>query len=321
MYKKDGKVSFAISKPAKRFPHGNCIGAFGGLCNGRIIAGYERNVYEYHLKNDEWKQIQKDRYVKHDRKFVKSCVIRDKLLVVGPSLKNRAELIQFKPNDAKHDYQQLSKSEYLSITNTIATRNTIKRLRLLEQPQMCASDNVLYPQTIFPAELLVKPNSCTLTNIGNNVVMLIESNPPSMFIGNLENTMSAKDILWLKVPPLIVPRYDYLISKMQTSVYVMGGFNSLDKPLSSCVYYDLVLNSWFTSKHSLPHPLCNSSVVVSKDETFAVITGGQKQTEDLLTEEICSKEIIIFTEEDGFRVLKNSTLITERSSHISILIS
>ena len=114
-------------------------------------------------------------------------------------------------------------------------------------------------------------------------------------------------------------RYDYIVFKMQNSVYVTGGFSAMERPLKSCIYFDLTLMNWFTSSHSLPYYLSNASVVVDKEEKFAVITGGKKHPGE--ANEDYSDDIIIFTENDGFQVLKNSSLLSRRSSHVSVMLS
>ena len=67
VYMKEDRVSFVISKQVKRFPNGNSIGAFGGICEGRVIVGFEKNVLKYLYKEDAWIQVQKDHDVLHDR--------------------------------------------------------------------------------------------------------------------------------------------------------------------------------------------------------------------------------------------------------------
>ena len=111
-------------------------------------------------------------------------------------------------------------------------------------------------------------------------------------------------------------RYDYVIFKMQQYIFVTGGFNANSQSLTSCVYFDLVLKNWFTFNHSLPYALANASVVVSKDETFAIITGGRVNPDS--PEEKYSDDVILFTQDSGFHVLEISKSITKRAFHVSI---
>ena len=108
VYARNGNVSFCLSKPAKRFPNGNCVGAFGGLCQGRMIIGFEKNVYEYMIEPDEWRQIQKERDVKCDRTFASCCSMEDYLLAIAPGLENRCELMHFKDNVAELQLNETS---------------------------------------------------------------------------------------------------------------------------------------------------------------------------------------------------------------------
>ena len=101
---------------------------------------------------------------------------------------------------------------------------------------------------------------------------------------------------------------------MRDSVYMAGGINARYNILSSCERYDLNKKEWFSCQKTLPYPLCDAPVVVNPEETFAVITGGVKDAGAI------SDEIIIFTEEYGFEVLKNSTLKRKIFNHISILL-
>ena len=357
---KDDRVSFVISKQVKRFPNGNCIGAFGGICEERVIVGFEKNVFEYLYKEDAWRQVQKDHDVQLDRIGAKCCSIGNGLLVVYPNLKNHAELIRFNKDDKQFNAQAYpaskgitdvlqceGKSPLSEKSKTAAMANPSSNESSGTNTKQDPSRENLCPQTQCTTPLPVKIKSCVLTTLGNNDVLLIECNSqvkykaPQCFIGSLIQMIDSihlkqiDSVRWnsILIPDLIRPsndwpdvrivssmnrRYDYIIFKMGTCVYITGGFSSTDRPLVSCVYFDLVLKSWFTFKYSLPYHLCGSSVVVSKDERFAIITGGKKDHGE--PQETCSDEIILFTEDDGFRVLRNSSLMRKRSSHVSILL-
>ena len=361
VYMKTGKVSFVISKPVKRFPNGNCIGAFGGICEGRIIVGFEKNVFEYLYKEDEWRQVQKEQDVQHDRTGAKCCSIGDGLLVVSPNLKNNAELVRFTKGDQEVNSRISLTSESISHVlhseckshisddnkSAATTKYSSKETSATNTRLGVQSRDSLRPQTLCVTPLPVKIRSCVLTNIGNNQVLLIECNSqlkskaPQCFIGSLVQMDSSTEkhpidsVMWSSSlsPDMIRPsndwpdvsivssmnrRYDYIIFKMGRCVYITGGFSATDRPLLSCVYYDLVLKSWYTCKYSMPYHMCGASVVVSADETFAIITGGKKVPGE--PKERCSDEIILFTEDDGFQVLRNCSLMRKRSSHVSILL-
>ena len=69
--------------------------------------------------------------------------------------------------------------------------------------------------------------------------------------------------------------------------------------------------TWKNCPHKLPYRLSYASVIVSDDETFAVIIGGKKDNN-------ASSQIIIFTEQDGFQLSNKFLLKTDRFHHIAI---
>ena len=342
VYKKDDKITFAKSKLVKRFPNGNCIGAFGGVCQGKVIAGFEKDVYEYNCEEDEWRQVQKD--VKHDRTCAKSCSIGEMLLVVGPELGNRSEIIRFVKDDPhKKIHPSPTKSKRPETnpdpTNDLGKKDIVNDATIsTKESKICHAKEFLRPQQLCETPLPLKVKSCSLTNLGNGQVMLIECNKAcligrlSSVVKDLKGGLEDEDVVWcnhclidiVTIDPYVFrvssmkSRYEYIIFKMQRSVYVTGGFDGNEHPLVSCVYFDLALNAWYTFKYSLPFPLCNASVVVSADERFAIITGGKVDPDD--SEEDSINSIILFTEDEGFRILQNSSLINKRSSHVSIII-
>ena len=340
----------------KRFPNGNCIGAFGGMCEGRVIVGFEKNVFEYLYKEDAWRQVQKDHDVLHDRIGAKCCSIGDGLLVVCPNLNTHAELIRFTKDDKQFNAYAYPASK--GVTDVLQSEGTCptsekSKTAAIGNPSCNESNGTntrqdtskenLCPQTACITKLPVKIKSCVLTSLGNDDVLLIECNSQNKskvhqcFIGSLVEMIDGipDSVTWNSSmsPDMIRPsndwpdvrvvssmnrRYDYIIFKMGTCVYITGGFSATNRPLVSCVYFDLVLKNWFTYKYILPYHLCESSVVVSKDERYAIIIGGKKDSEG--PEERCSDELILFTEDDGFRELRNSSLMRKRSSHVSILL-
>ena len=97
-------------------------------------------------------------------------------------------------------------------------------------------------------------------------------------------------------------------------------------PTVRCEKYNLKTKKWSICKHSLGSPLINASVVVSPDESFAVITGGLKERSKYLksieSNDIKMKptnSIIIFEEETGFTKL-DDRMLRRRSDHVSIVI-
>ena len=111
------------------------------------------------------------------------------------------------------------------------------------------------------------------------------------------------DISWIQLASLKTAREYHISFKMKRKVFVAGGVNKHYHPLSSCEIYSLVNKSWCCDgRYELPFPLVNSTVIVNDEETFALIVGGWKQLGHG-EEKIASKELIVFTIENGFKRL------------------
>ena len=358
----DQQISFAKCKPAKRFPNGNCVGAFGGVCNEKHIVGFDKDLFEYHVDKDEWTQIQNEKDVKYDRLSAQCCTLAQSLLIVSPQLGNRAELMRAHgPRDKGTNSLIVDNAiDVSSSSHNFSVDIETNKSGISTQAHSSNHLAKLPPQTFCSTLLPVTIQNSTLTSIGNNQVMLIECHPqnrtsttldkdlklvkktaktksPVVCIGTMvtdqndEGKQNLVDVIWgntAEFKSLFINiysvssmqrRYDYIVFKMQNSVYVTGGFSAMERPLKSCIYFDLTLMNWFTSSHSLPYYLSNASVVVDKEEKFAVITGGKKHPGE--ANEDSSDDIIIFTENDGFQVLKNSILLCKRSSHVSVMLS
>ena len=156
--------------------------------------------------------------------------------------------------------------------------------------------------------------------MGNKKVMLVGGK----HVGNVSNrifegevTENKRDIRWKELESMNKRRYYHLTFIMHGNIYVAGGSEGenahQENVLSSCERYDLSEEKWFDCQHSLPYPLWRASVVVCADESFALITGGLSETEQLR-----SDGIIIFTEGQGFRYLNNSLLRISRVQHTSV---
>ena len=120
------------------------------------------------------------------------------------------------------------------------------------------------------------------------------------------------DVAWTELEPLRKTRGLHITFKMKDNVYVAGGFDNEFEGLSTCEQFNLLECKWVNCKHSLPYALNSASVVVSADETFAVITGG-------ITGEQFSSRVIIFTEDTGFELMATH-LLNKRAGHLSMLL-
>ena len=125
-----------------------------------------------------------------------------------------------------------------------------------------------------------------------------------LFIGELTDNKS--NVTWVQQESLNKAREYHITFKMKTSVFVAGGVDKDYKPLSSCERFSLNKSKWFPNQHQLPFPLVNATVIVSTDETFAVITGGWKDISNDYhggPNRALSNETLVFTMERGFKVL------------------
>ena len=94
-----------------------------------------------------------------------------------------------------------------------------------------------------------------------------------------------------------------------------GGYNNNSyETLISCEKYNLNRNKWHQCEHYLPYPLHSTSVVVSANDNFAVITGGRKEDWNV------SDKVIIFSEDKGFETFEPFSLRSKRHNHLSIRI-
>ena len=162
---------------------------------------------------------------------------------------------------------------------------------------------------------LIFSNGHSLTSISNDKVLLIGGN--FMFLGQL--TWDKLNLRWKRLENVSSkPGYSrsYHISfKMKDHVYVAGGLLTSkieeSRKSTSCEKYNFKQNKWSSCEYSLPYPLIDASVVVSSDESFAVITGGiPKKTKP-------TDGIICFEEKRGFTLLDDK-MLRKRSSHVSI---
>ena len=144
-----------------------------------------------------------------------------------------------------------------------------------------------------------------------------------MCIGQL--TWDKLNIKWKRLKNMDLKngstRSRYIVFKMKDHVYLVGGYISPSKieeirKALNCDKYSLKEQRWTTCKHSLPYPLEHASVVVSSDESCAIITGGQKDWRKKCKP---SNRIIVFEEETGFTLLDDK-MLRRRSNHVSILL-
>lgn len=237
-------------------------------------------------------------------------------------------------------------------TSLINTRQKQPR-RLLDNRWICKK-----PMGVDGYPVYLRNHS--LINIEYDKVIL-SGDMGQLFMGEL--TWDKLNVRWKRLEGArSSTRSKYLTFKMKEYVYVVGGYRQYVHgcshgsqfswmypteviPTVRCEKYNLKTKRWSICKHSLDSPLINASVVVSPDESFAVITGGLKERKKYLNEKKLSQlnisqlneyqmnisiesneikmkpmnRIIIFEEETGFTKL-DDRMLRRRSDHISIVI-
>ena len=311
------KVTSVFTKIATQFPVrfglGEIYSAFGGMLCGKMIAGYEKAVYQYKIEEDEWVQFQSYGQAEYDRYLAKGCTINDDLyLTSGGYLENRVELIWLKAGYLSSTYKSCAPN-YTTTGNKQTSRPSSQRHK-----QQLRAQN-FYTQKVCPTPIPVdRVLFHSITNVDNNKVILVGGEvkcnvawlSKSVYLGEL--TEDKSDVTWKELESMQKARKFHITFKMKQHVYVAGGIDVRDKTLACCERFDLNENKWFKCHHVLPYRLYDASVVVSADETFAVITGGYKGGS-------ISDGIIIFTEQGGFKLMA-ANLLSERFGHVSILI-
>ena len=281
LFKRHEQVSSVVLKSLAKFPGSADI--FGGIVDGRIIVPSNgRDVYEYNLSTDEWAHTERGY---HSRHFCSATVNQKPLSFAVKT--SSAELLDLK---------------YL--------------------PDFGHSTRHFSSETICPTELPIKRvTRQSVTHIGNGKVVVVGGHNSynsvtyelkcsnRVFQGKVQ--AGRNDFTWKELPNMKKGRCAHVAFKMKDSFYVVGGGNC-QRMLSCCERFSFKQNKWNDCKHSLPYHLSCASVVVSNDESFAVITGGRSRNG-------CCGGIIIFTEQDGFQLM-SSQLLNERCHHLSIML-
>ena len=335
VFKKRKKISSISSKLATEFPCGNCNErlitdvfhrTFGGkLSNGKLFSCHTfmdgvvyDNFFEYKIDDDEfihvpWKTVFAKRW--HTWRAYYGCVLDDVILAYGTSSAYVEDALmgQRPPNKTKAKLLHFEEEK----TNLIQKLNFLSTKKPVEY--LC---QVLCP-TPLPSGV---PLGHAIVHIGNNKVLLTGGGVVGrisnrVFLGEL--TENGTDVIWRQLESMKCARTHHIIFKMHQNVYVAGGRSELpaassycDKQMAlvNCERYDLNENKWHECSHYMPDSLALASVVVSVDETFAVITGGLKKDDSV------SDAIIIFTPDEGFVLLEKSSMLYQRSNHASIII-
>ena len=124
-----------------------------------------------------------------------------------------------------------------------------------------------------------------------------------------ELTADKNDVEWEIVESMKTIRTDCIAFKLKDHVYVTGGGPSCagrrtDTDLI-CDRFDLNENKWVNCHHTSPYTFFewSTSVVVSADESFAVIIASWFYTETDIGQITGFENVMIFTEEKGFQLI------------------
>ena len=323
-------------------------GGFGGILDGVLIVGNHKSVFQYNVENDRWIDVDrnKNKYRMEDRDGATGCKIGSCFLVYG----ERAELLQFKPwltklydsfpNGSRDDEDDDSSEQIPEEAPSINTdpknsahedtrpfwKKIVDNIVTFASPP--ASSSLIKRKT--PIRFLRNQWFCnkptrvdghSLTTISYDKVLLIGGY--NMFLGQL--TWDKLNVRWKRLEHHSVltrksgySRRHHIAFKMKDHVYVAGGLLTStieeSRKTTSCEKYNFTKNKWSSCEHSLPYPLTDASVVVSWDESFAVITGGMRERNK---KHKPTDGIIIFEEEKGF-ILLDDKMLRKRSNHVSV---
>ena len=291
IFKRGNLITSSFSVAATGFPKGESEGAFGGICHKKVVVGHGKHMFEYQISTNKWNRIDYEQNTPNDRFDAQSCTIHDTLILCGDWIRTDVELLSLK-------YLNTRSLSCMTGLNDNTARKTI-----------CS-------QAFCPTPLPLDVRYHAITKSGDRELILLGglvNNAIShrVFQGTL--TRCGKDVVWRELESMNIARIRHVTFKMKNHIYVLGGLVSQNSDSKTCERYNLTTNIWSRSIHSLPYPLCYAAVTVNDEETFAVITGGKKDA-------LPSNQIIIFTENEGFKVSNQFLMERERFHHIAIKI-
>lgn len=242
----------------------------------------------------------------HDsNEFFQKCPFSSTLLPINVPTRRRGinkEAVRMYHFDQSTSYYNILELTYTTVYNEKQEENSENEDECTQYKDVAGS----------PKERTIGVRHNTITNLGSNRILLVGgfvkfnetiSRATNMVLKGSIHNITGNDtrVIWEELCPLSQPRGYHVSFKMRNHVYVAGGKHGKSyKALISCERYDVNNNKWYPVAHSLPYPLHSASVMVSQDETFAVITGGITTGNKVLN------GVIVFTEKDGFFFLKGS---------------
>ena len=281
-----------------------------------MIASTGKSIFEYKLKHDKWDHVEITKGGLDG--VVVGCEFQDMVLLIFTNSYILPHASLLKTNDGNLDVPDVP-----SETKNCLEGNGI----FVEKNRLC---HQIFCSTPIPITLC----HCSVSIAGDDEIIVIGdhvSGAPKAFIGKL--TRNKRDFKWKCISSMKLARVGPIMFKLGGDVYVAGGEAYIPlqpfaiarcTKLKSCEQYNLKKQKWSESEYCLPYPLSHASVVVSDNETFAVISGGLKENSEgeFKWTKIGkpSDEIILFTKENGFEVIENALLQRKRWAHVSMML-
>ena len=302
VFKRNQKVISLYSKSAPAFPGAsNYYGTFSGMCEGHILVGQNRIMFTYNPRKNQWLQLPWENDIM--RNFASSCAINNSSMVIAGHAYDSSNRVQlFRLNDSPIKVRK--------------KRRLISCFVSSKQEEISLNSHWI----TCPSKLPITVQGHTIINISENEVILVGGIITGfglsgrVFLGELQT--DDYDVIWKELASITYPRTKHLCFKLGLDVFIAGGYGD-EGILSSIERYNVKEMSWEIHSKALPCKLTSASVVVDKDETYAVITGGLTSAHTNYRG-LCDNHIIFTLEEVVF---SKSSLQKRRSQHIAMRIS
>ena len=286
------------------------VGAFAANCRGKLVVGHQTRLYEYNIRTRNWSKLPstyKDRY------GASSCNIGSKKFIIcgGTRHGGSAEIFHFDEIDDPRSIHQPASLTYWAKFQ----KNEWEKLAISDNNNTNSEQNT--PHWGCPSKLPVKVCYQTMIELQDGGIMMIggcqvNGSPSSrVFIGHL--TDDETDVAWKEAASMNNPRLEHIAFRLGSDIYVAGGIGAADTTSATCEKYCMIKNEWEIISFSLPYPLNGASVVVGKDETFALVIGGR------INNKVVSNKVIVFTKEKGFSENRSFQLKSTRHGHVSLI--